>query len=976
MKSSQNLKARHVTVIKNFLFTFVPLSVLLLGGAYYIYQAEIKIKRTALENNEVRNVELQTLAGTENFKAIESDLLFIATEPNLIAKIDDNHSHESGSDKPETHTNLTRTFVSLSKYKKRYDQIRLLDLKGKEIIRVNFNNGEPQIVPDKYLQVKANRYWFRETVKLEAGEIFFSPLDLNVENGEIEQPFKPMIRFGTPVFDSQGKKWGILVFNYFGENFINNLKAENTTALGKMMLLNSQGYWLKGLKSEDEWGFMFANRQDRKFQNDFPQAWESISSQDSGQFQTKKGLFTFSTIYPLLKIHSQNAQILSNDNGKNYHWKIVSYIPTQVLNSEFSIYNRQQLWLYIFLLPGMGIACWLISLSKVHRQLADVQLRDTLTDLNTIINNLGDGLLVTDTKGYITRLNPVLRQMFDLGEMEIVGKHCEILDQPELVELIQKTQRESQLTFTLDIKLNKERIGQALATTICQQIGKEGTLQITGTIVLIRDITQEKEIDRMKTDFISTVSHELRTPLTSVLGFASIIQEKLEEDVFPFMSADNRKTKKTIRRVKDNLNIIISEAERLTALINDVLDIAKMEAGRLEWKMEAIAIEEVLERSLAATSSLFITHGLELVRDIEPGLPEIVGDGDRLIQVVINLISNAVKFTEEGSVTCSARVRDNHILVSVTDTGIGITSPEQQKVFEKFKQVGETLTNKPKGTGLGLPICKQIIEHHGGTIWVESELGKGSTFCFTLPINASISVSKPEKIVNLDALVQQLKEQSPTTAATSPKQKTILVVDDDVNIRELLRQSLETHGYTVKEAKDGLDAINQVKTVKPNLIILDLMMPQINGFDTAAVLKHDPITMGIPIIMLSIFEDKARGYRLGVDRYMTKPIDNNKLLTEINLLLDQEKSAKKVLVVDRNASTQVTLSRVLEAQGYSVVEAADGEECIQKAISIKPDMIIVDSIVSQQHDLVKTLRFKNGLEDVFFLLLGENTKSH
>ncbi|MBW4679458.1 MAG: response regulator [Microcoleus vaginatus WJT46-NPBG5] len=610
------------------------------------------------------------------------------------------------------------------------------------------------------------------------------------------------------------------------------------------------------------------------------------------------------------------------------------------------------------------------------------ELADTLANLGAIIDNLADGLLVIDPAGKIGRFNPALLAMFGLPEVDLKGKHCLELSRTEVVELVEQTRGRPREVFTAELELAEGRLGQALATGIYKNFHdpanesgpaaderlKLGT-HFIGSVILIRDITAEKEIDRMKTDFISTVSHELRTPLTSVLGFAKIIKKKLEEGVFPLIQSENGKTQKNIRQVRENISIIVLEGERLTSLINDVLDIAKMEAGKIEWQMQPVCIAEIIERAFSATSYLFQQKQLEKVLNVEKELPEVVGDRDRLIQVMINLISNAVKFTEAGSVTCTASRHHHEIIINIIDTGIGIEPNDLEKVFERFKQVGDTLTDKPKGTGLGLPISKQIVEHHGGKIWVESQLGMGSQFSFSLPIGSRTN-AEIEKI-NIDTLVRQLKHSFvQTTPLPTEHHKTILVVDDEAHIRQLLRQELEAEGYEVWEATNGMDAISQVKVKKPDLIILDVMMPQINGFDVAAVLKNDPQTMGIPIVILSIIEDKDRGYRLGIDRYFTKPVNTEDLLKEIGLLISQGMSKKKVLVVDEDASTVRILADMLQTKGYSVVEAFNGPECIEKALSTKPDMIIVDSLFSQQHDLVKTLRFKNGLENVFFLLLA------
>ena len=251
-----------------------------------------------------------------------------------------------------------------------------------------------------------------------------------------------------------------------------------------------------------------------------------------------------------------------------------------------------------------------------------------------------------------------------------------------------------------------------------------------------------KELDKIKSDFLSTVSHELRTPLTSVIGFTKIIKKRFEEVIVPQIKTEEGKTLKAMRQIGENIGIIISEGERLTSLINDVLDLTKIEAGKVEWKMEPLSMPDIIEQATAATLSLFEQKGLKLIKNIEDNLPVINGDKNRLMQVVINLISNAVKFTDEGSVTCAVKRTGNGVTVSVIDTGRGIVRPDHEKVFEKFKQVGDTLTDKPSGTGLGLPICKQIVAHHGGRIWVESEQDKGSTFLFTLPTVINSIVEK------------------------------------------------------------------------------------------------------------------------------------------------------------------------------------------------------------------------------------------
>ena len=246
-----------------------------------------------------------------------------------------------------------------------------------------------------------------------------------------------------------------------------------------------------------------------------------------------------------------------------------------------------------------------------------------------------------------------------------------------------------------------------------------------------------QEADRIKTEFLSTVSHELRTPLAAVLGFAKIISKRLDKVIFPNLRLDDVKVMQSSLKVRTNLDTIISEGVRLTDLVNDLLDITKIEEGKVEWEMEAISVARIIEHAVDITSSSFEHYGLELECDVEDDLPEIAGDKHRLEQVLINLLSNAIKFTEKGFVRCRAWMIDGEILISVKDTGEGISEDDLERVFEKFSQARLIAKGKPKGTGLGLPICKEIVNQHGGRIWVESEPGKGSTFSFTLPVTCA-----------------------------------------------------------------------------------------------------------------------------------------------------------------------------------------------------------------------------------------------
>jgi signal transduction histidine kinase len=236
-----------------------------------------------------------------------------------------------------------------------------------------------------------------------------------------------------------------------------------------------------------------------------------------------------------------------------------------------------------------------------------------------------------------------------------------------------------------------------------------------------------------KSDFLANVSHELRTPLVSIFGFARIVKNRLRDRIFPFIP-EEYKSQRVVNQIEEDLDIILNEGQRLMSMINNLLDLEKIEAGRMDWQFQPLALEELIRQAARSTAALFESKELSLQVDNSTKPLPVYGDPDRLLQVLINLISNAVKFTPRGTVTIQARRAANEVVVEVSDQGVGIKREDQALLFEKFRQVGDTMTAKPQGTGLGLAISKEIVEVHGGRIWLESEPGRGSTFSFSLPL--------------------------------------------------------------------------------------------------------------------------------------------------------------------------------------------------------------------------------------------------
>ena len=386
-KAQRKSQAKNIAgPVRYFIVIFVLFGSILFGaiGVLYHFEEQDYLERIQLE--EQINLKLQVKLLEERFDAVISDLLFLAQE-NELQDLMNSGGHEAKQ-------GLAQEYLKFATYKAAYDQIRYLDENGTEVVRINFNQGSPAVVSEDGLQNKGGRYYFQETVALDPGEIYVSPFDLNIENGVVERPLKPMIRFGVPVFDRNGINRGIVILNYLGSRLIDLLRESAQLSPGNIMLVNSDGYWLCSPLPDDEWGFMLAGREGKTFPSRFPQAWEQISDTDSCQIYTQNGLFTLRTIYPLqgsqrTAVDSAAAPEWKRRISKNddYFWKVVSHISRNDLNSGISSpLKTKRLVTVAVLLLLSAIPAWIISQAIVRRRRSRIELYhsanfDNLTQL-------------------------------------------------------------------------------------------------------------------------------------------------------------------------------------------------------------------------------------------------------------------------------------------------------------------------------------------------------------------------------------------------------------------------------------------------------------------------------------------------------------------------------------------------------------------------------------------------------------------
>ncbi len=425
----------------------------------------------------------------------------------------------------------------------------------------------------------------------------------------------------------------------------------------------------------------------------------------------------------------------------------------------------------------------------------------------------------------------------------------------------------------------------------------------------------------LKSQFLSTISHELRTPLTSIIGFSSILLR-------------GRSGETLSGRQRDNAERILISARHLVTLINDILDLSRIDAGRLDVFRRETDLHDVLERVRVEMDVQAREKGLALTVEPpwgDPSAGRVVTDGDRLRQVLLNLVSNAIKFTERGGVTLRVTRSGDTVTVAVEDTGVGIAPEEQEHVFDEFYQADQSNTRTAGGAGLGLTISRRLVALLGGQLTLHSMPGAGSTFTIALPVSLPAqSVASPARPSALPLAAK----------AGADNGATVLVIDDDPEMVLLLERALEGSHYRVVGALSADEGLRKAREARPDAILLDVMMPETDGWRALHRLKSDPRTARIPVVMHTIVADQALGFSLGATDYLVKPVEREQLLAVLDRLTPV--TTGPILVVDDDEGIRTLLARILAEENVPVVLAANGEDALRLAAEQAPRLVLLD----------------------------------
>ncbi len=588
--------------------------------------------------------------------------------------------------------------------------------------------------------------------------------------------------------------------------------------------------------------------------------------------------------------------------------------------------------------------------------------------LSTVLRSLGEGVLATDEAGRVTLLNPQAEAMTGWTQAEAVGQPVGSVFRLEggsgggpVPHVLQTRQPFQSSRDDPDTRLLTRGAEAAVPVEMVAApiSGGQAAETLSGVVLAFRDIRERKVFERdlmqakdaaeassrTKSQFLANMSHELRTPMNAILGYSEMLQEEAEEEGLEEFVPDLQK--------------IQGAGRHLLALINDILDLSKIEAGKMELYLEDFNVADVVADVAATVQPLIAKKDNTLVVHCPPEIGPMRADLTKVRQALFNLLSNAAKFTEEGEITLDIREKGGDLLFAVRDTGIGLSGEQIAGLFEAFSQADASTTRKYGGTGLGLAITRRFCRMMGGDCTVESTPGSGSTFTVCLP---SVVVD-PRHAGGAGAVSHE--EISGTQEGD-----VILVIDDDPTARDLMRRYLTKEGFRPETAPNGEEGLRLAKLLSPVAITLDVMMPGMDGWAVLQQLKADEETQDIPVIMLTMVDDKNLGFALGATDYLTKPVDRNRLASLLGRYRCSEGGCR-VLLVEDDDPTREMMHAMLVREGWRVDEAVNGRVALDHLEAEPPDLILLDLMMPEMDgfEFAHRLRERKEWQDIPVIVL-------